>query len=72
MWFYLNFNRLGPQRVQYIIFIGVIIGFSFIIGFIGLKNIDSLKNVDNFAHFGGIIVGICLGIWFLKSEFEED
>ena len=48
------------------VFFGVIVGFSFIIGFSGVENID------NFAHIGGLLVGICLGIWFLKSEFEED
>lgn len=61
-WYYLNFSKLGPMRIQYMIFFLLMLAFSLING---LTMADS--GIDSFGHLGGFIYGLGLSVLFLKG-----
>lgn len=65
IWFYLNYRNLGPQKFQYLIFFGMMIGFAVINGIVFPSS-----GIDSYAHLGGFVFGIFLGFLLLNSVDE--
>jgi membrane associated rhomboid family serine protease len=59
IWVWLNFGRLGPNKYLFLIIFIVLFMFS-------LMNAASSGTIDIYSHVGGFIVGIPMGILFLR------
>ena len=65
IWVWLNFGRLGPNKYLFLIVFVVLFMFS-------LMNAASSGTIDIYAHIGGFLVGLPLGILFLRITQPED
>ena len=55
VWFWRYWDVMGPMKVQYGIFLGIMILFAFLNGFL-----DRNSGIDNWGHMGGLIFGLLL------------
>ena len=55
VWFYRYWDVLGPSKIQYAIFLGIMILFAFLNGFLAPNS-----GIDNWGHLGGLIYGLML------------
>lgn len=65
VWVWLNFQRLGNFRYQFLAFFGVLLLLSFLQG---LAN----RSLDFGGHVGGFFIGVCLGIQYMRITRAED
>jgi rhomboid protease GluP len=61
VWFYRYWDILGPMKLQYGIFLGLMLLFAFLNGFM-----DPRSGIDNWGHLGGLIYGLLLTPLILK------
>ena len=65
IWYWLNYYRLGQNRFVFLVFF-------ILIGVFSVMNILAASNIDVYGHLGGFIVGVPLGVLFLRSESSDD
>ena len=65
IWFWLNYHRLGPNRNIFMVFF-------ILIGVFSLMNVLAGANIDIYGHLGGLIIGLPLGVLFLRTEQSDD
>ena len=61
-WYYLNYDRLGPMKYQYMIFFALMVSFAFLNGFL-----FSSAGVDSWGHMGGFLYGLAMSFLLLKG-----
>jgi membrane associated rhomboid family serine protease len=66
-WFYINFDKLGPLKYQYLMFFVIMMAFALMNGFISPGS-----GVDAWGHMGGFIVGLCLSVLILRATDASD
>ena len=62
---WLNYRRLGPNKFLFLIIFVLIFLFS-------LMNAMSSGTIDIYSHVGGFIVGLPMGVLFLRVKDQED
>lgn len=66
VWFKLNYNRLGPYKTFFLIFIGIILFFSI------FNMLFGQSSSDVFAHLGGLVAGLLFTLIVYVGETEEE
>jgi rhomboid protease GluP len=63
IWYYQHWHLLGPMRMQYLIFVGIMVGFSLLNG---LTMAGS--GIDSWGHLGGLIYGLLISMILLQTQ----